>query len=103
MLLIDEAQNLSRGVLEQIRMLSNLETEKEKLIQIILIGQPELANNLMLPALRQLNERITVRYDLKPFSPKEVNEYIQHRLEVAQGPGSIKFTRGALRPYLCLL
>jgi general secretion pathway protein A len=95
-LLIDEAQNLSHGVLEQIRMLSNLETETEKLIQIILIGQPELANNLMLPALRQLNERITVRYDLKPFSPPEVGEYIQHRLKVAQGPGSIKFTKGAL-------
>jgi general secretion pathway protein A len=95
-LLIDEAQNLSHSVLEQIRMLSNLETEAEKLIQIVLIGQPELANTLMLPALRQLNERITVRYDLKPFSPKEVNDYIQHRLKVAQGPGSIKFTRGAL-------
>ncbi|MGA9111291.1 MAG: ExeA family protein [Smithella sp.] len=95
-LLIDEAQNLSRGVLEQIRMLSNLETETEKLIQIILIGQPELANTLMLPALRQLNERITVRYDLKPFSPKEVSDYIHHRLAVAQGPGSIEFTARAL-------
>jgi len=95
-LLIDEAQNLSRGVLEQIRMLSNLETETEKLIQIVLIGQPELTNTLMLPALRQLNERITVRYDLKPFSPKEVSDYIHHRLVVAQGPGSIKFTERAL-------
>ena len=76
-------------------MLSNLETETEKLIQIILIGQPELANTLMLPALRQLNERITVRYDLKPLSPLEVREYIQHRLIVAQGPGSLKFTSGA--------
>ena len=94
-LLIDEAQNLSHGVLEQIRMLSNLETETEKLIQIILIGQPELANTLMLPALRQLNERITVRYDLKPLSRLEVLEYIQHRLIVAQGPGSLKFTKGA--------
>jgi Type II secretory pathway, component ExeA (predicted ATPase) len=94
-LLIDEAQNLSHGVLEQIRMLSNLETETEKLIQIILIGQPELANTLMLPALRQLNERITVRYDLKPLSLLEVLEYIQYRLMVAQGPGSLKFTKGA--------
>ena len=94
-LVIDEAQNLSHGVLEQIRMLSNLETETEKLIQIILIGQPELNNTLMLPALRQLNERITVRYDLKPLSSPEVREYIQHRLIVAQGPGSIKFTKGA--------
>jgi general secretion pathway protein A len=95
-LLIDEAQNLSHGVLEQVRMLSNLETETEKLIQIVLIGQPELTKNLMLPALRQLNERIAVRYDLKPFSLPEIGEYIQHRLKVAQGPGSIKFTRGAL-------
>ena len=94
-LLIDEAQNLSHGVLEQIRMLSNLETEAEKLIQIILIGQPELNNTLILPALRQLNERITVRYNLKPLSPLEVTEYIQHRLIVAQGPGSLKFTKGA--------
>ncbi len=94
-LLIDEAQNLSHGVLEQIRMLSNLETETEKLIQIILIGQPELANTLMMPALRQLNERITVRYDLKPLSPMEVREYIRHRLSVAQGPGSLNFTKGA--------
>ena len=94
-LVIDEAQNLSHGVLEQIRMLSNLETETEKLIQIILIGQPELSNTLMLPALRQLNERITVRYDLKPLSSLEVSEYIQHRLIVAQGPGSLKFTKGA--------
>jgi general secretion pathway protein A len=76
-------------------MLSNLETETEKLIQIILIGQPELNNTLMLPALRQLNERITVRYDLKPLSPQEVREYIQHRLTVAQGPGSLTFTKGA--------
>lgn len=95
-LLIDEAQNLSHGVLEQIRMLSNLETETEKLIQIILIGQPEINNNLMLPALRQLNERITVRYNLKPLSPSEVQEYIRHRLAVAEGPGRLKFTRGAL-------
>jgi len=94
-LLVDEAQNLSHGVLEQIRMLSNLETETEKLIQIILIGQPELVSTLMLPALRQLNERITVRYDLKPLSRLEVLEYIQHRLIVAQGPGSLKFTKGA--------
>lgn len=94
-LVIDEAQNLSHGVLEQIRMLSNLETETEKLIQIILIGQPELSNTLMLPALRQLNERITVRYDLKPLSSPEVREYIQHRLMVAQGPGSLQFTKGA--------
>lgn len=94
-LLIDEAQNLSHGVLEQIRMLSNLETETEKLIQIILIGQPEIKNTLMRPALRQLNERITVRYDLKPLSLPEVRDYIMHRLAIAQGPGSLIFTKGA--------
>ncbi|HQG66219.1 MAG TPA: AAA family ATPase, partial [Smithella sp.] len=81
-LLIDEAQNLSHEVLEQIRMLSNLETETDKLLQIILIGQPEINNHLLLPALRQLNERITVRYHLKPLSPPEVREYIRHRLTV---------------------
>jgi len=96
-LLIDEAQNLSYGVLEQVRMLSNLETEREKLIQIILIGQPELNNSLMLPALRQLNERITVRHDLQPLSPQDVRNYIEYRLKIAGGPGSISFTAGALR------
>ena len=96
-LLIDEAQNLSYGVLEQIRMLSNLETEKEKLLQIILIGQPELKTALALPALRQLNERITVRYDLQPLSPDEVATYINHRLSVAGGPGNVQLTPGAYR------
>ncbi len=94
-LLIDEAQNLSHGVLEQVRMLSNLETEREKLIQIVLIGQPELNNALMLPALRQLNERITVRHDLRPLLPRDVRSYIDYRLQVAGGPGSIRFTSGA--------
>jgi general secretion pathway protein A len=94
-LLIDEAQNLSHGVLEQLRMLSNLETEREKLLQIILVGQPELNDTLMLPVLRQLNERITVRYALQPLCPREVRDYIEHRLKVAQGPGSLKFTNGA--------
>jgi len=96
-LLIDEAQNLSYGVLEQIRMLSNLETEREKLIQLVLIGQPELNNSLLLPALRQLNERITVRHEIQPLSPPEVGNYIEYRLRVAGGPGLINFTAGALR------
>src|SRR5512133_1996021 len=96
-LLIDEAQNLSHGVLEQIRMLSNLETEKEKLLQIILIGQPEIKATLTLPALRQLNERITVRYDLKPLAAGDVATYINHRLSVAGGPGTVRFAAGAYR------
>jgi len=94
-LLIDEAQNLSPGVMEQLRMLSNLETDREKLIQIILVGQPELNNSLMLPALRQLNERITVRHHIQPLSPRNVRRYIDYRLQVAGGPGSIRFTSGA--------
>lgn len=94
-LLIDEAQNLSHGVLEQIRMLSNLETDGEKLLQIILIGQPELRATLALPVLRQLNERITVRCDLKPLTPDDVVGYIHHRLRVAGGPGKIRFTKSA--------
>ncbi len=96
-LLIDEAQNLSHGVLEQIRMLSNLETEKDKLLQIILVGQPELKTTLARPALRQLNERITVRYELDALSPSDVMDYIDHRLGVAGGPGALAFTRFAHR------
>ncbi|MEA3470759.1 MAG: AAA family ATPase [Thermodesulfobacteriota bacterium] len=97
-LLIDEAQNLSRSVLEQIRMLSNLETEREKLIQIILLGQPRLQELLGLPSLRQLNERIMVRYDLAPLNHEQVSRYIEHRLEVARGPdGKVEFSPGACR------
>lgn len=97
-LLIDEAQNLSRTVLEQIRMLSNLETEREKLIQIVLLGQPELQELLSLPSLRQLNERITVRYDLAPLDHEQVKNYIAHRIEVAgEGNGNVKFSPRALK------
>ncbi|HPQ43903.1 MAG TPA: AAA family ATPase [Syntrophales bacterium] len=84
-LLIDEAQNLSRGVLEQIRMLSNLETEREKLLQIVLIGQPELEELLISPSLKQLNERISVRYALLPFNRAQEEDYIRHRLSVSGG------------------
>ena len=96
-LLIDEAQNLSNTVLEQIRMLSNLETEKEKLIQIVLVGQPELKELLTAPALRQLNERIMVRYELKPLDSKDIQGYVEHRLVVAGGRGDIRFTKGAFK------
>jgi general secretion pathway protein A len=95
-LLIDEAQNLSHAVLEQIRMLSNLETEKEKLIQIVLVGQLELRELLASPALKQLDERIMVRYDLKPLDRKDVQGYVEHRLVVAGGRGNVRFTNGAI-------
>ena len=91
-LLIDEAQNLSHNVLEQIRMLSNLETDREKLLQIILMGQPEFQDTLRLPSLRQLNERITVRYDLKPLNRADVRTYIEYRLATAGGADKVKFT-----------
>ena len=97
-LLIDEAQNLSRGVLEQIRMLSNLETEREKLLQIVLIGQPELDKILTSPSLKQLNERITVKYNLTPFNRRQEEDYIRHRLTVAGGDNGFPlFSRRAYR------
>jgi len=95
MLLIDEAQNLSHTALEQIRMLSNLETEKDKLIQVVLVGQPELKGILATPSLRQLNERITVRYELKPVDEADLRGYVTHRISVAGGGGSVDFTTGA--------
>lgn len=97
LLLIDEAQNLSHGVLEQIRMLSNLETEREKLLQIVLVGQSELKDLLASPALRQLDERITVRYDLRPLPPRDMERYVTHRLVVAGGMGNLRFATGAFR------
>ena len=85
-IIIDEAQNLSVRQLEQIRLLSNLETAKEKLLQIVLIGQPELAEKLKLSSLRQLNQRVTVRYHIMPLSKEELRYYIHHRLKIAQSP-----------------
>lgn len=82
-LIIDEAQNLKAALLEQIRLLSNLETEKDKLLQIILVGQPELVEKLRTPALRQLTQRIAVRYHILPLDRKDIGHYIQHRLQVA--------------------
>lgn len=79
-LLIDEAQNLTPRCLEEVRMLSNLETEKEKLIQIILVGQPELRNKIDTPRLEQLRQRIAVHYHLSPLSESETRDYILHRL-----------------------
>ena len=94
--IIDEAQNLSPEVLEQVRLLTNLETTKEKLIQVILIGQPELDANLNRPELRQLNQRVTARYHLEPLSARETEAYIAHRLEVA-GVGAQIFRTSAMR------
>ncbi|MGH8586394.1 MAG: AAA family ATPase, partial [Gammaproteobacteria bacterium] len=84
-LLIDEAQNLSPPVLEQVRLLTNLETTKKKLLQIIFVGQPELCEVLARSELRQLAQRITARYHLVPFSRRETFDYIAHRIEVAGG------------------
>jgi len=82
-LIIDEAQNLSAEVLEQMRLLTNLETNKRKLLQIILIGQPELALMLERPELRQLSQRVVARYHLGPLSKPEVAAYVRHRLEIS--------------------
>src|SRR3989338_4291118 len=82
-LLIDEAQNLKPGVLEEVRMLSNLETETDKLIQIILMGQPELKSKLWLKELTQLRQRVTLHYHLGPLDEFEAVAYVTHRLHVA--------------------
>ena len=82
-LMIDEAQHLGFDVLEQIRLLTNLETDEKKLLQIILTGQPELASMLSRPELRQLNQRITARFDLTPLDRAETRTYVQHRLNIA--------------------
>lgn len=98
--LIDECQNLALPVLEQLRMLSNLETEKEKLLQIVLVGQPELRAMLEIPELRQLAQRITVTYHLKPLTRQETTRYIRYRLAIASGGAetdSVQFTGPALK------
>jgi general secretion pathway protein A len=94
-LLIDEAQDLTDELLEQVRLLSNLETDDRKLLQIVLMGQPELRDRLNNPRLRQLRQRITVRYHLHPLSRMEVAQYVQHRLEVSGAKGAPYFTRPA--------
>lgn len=95
-LVIDEAQNLSPEVLEQIRLLTNLETPTTKLLQIVLVGQPELPRLLSRRELRQVDQRITARYHLRPLSGAETRAYIAHRLAVGNGPSDL-FTRPALR------
>jgi type II secretory pathway predicted ATPase ExeA len=95
-LIIDEAQNLPLSVLEQIRILSNLETNTEKLLQIILVGQLELQTLLRSPELRQLDQRVSIRYELKPLDRESVAAYVSHRLTVAGGHASVQFTPKAL-------
>ncbi len=96
-LVIDEAQNLKTPALEQVRMISNLETDKEKLIQIILAGQPEFGQMLEKKELRQLSQRITVRNHLQSMDLQDTVKYINHRLEVAGGKGKVQFTPAAVR------
>jgi general secretion pathway protein A len=96
-LIIDEAQNLSPDVLEQLRLLTNLETSERKLLQIVLIGQPELRGMLARPELEQLAQRVIARYHLDALSEKETTQYISHRLAVAGLKGALPFDMGALR------
>ena len=96
-LLIDEAQDLTAELLEQVRLLSNLETDQRKLLQIVLVGQPELRAKLDRPELRQLRQRITVRYHLEPLSAWETEHYIHHRVNLAAGAGPPSFDRRAIR------
>lgn len=96
-LIVDEAQNLKPSALEQVRLLSNLETEKDKLMQIVLIGQPELNRKLDLYDLRQLQQRIMVRCHITPLEENELNDYINHRLNIAGSDESIKFTEETLK------
>jgi general secretion pathway protein A len=95
-LIIDEAQNLATDALEQVRLLTNLETPTQKLLQIILLGQPELREMLARPELRQLAQRITARYHLTPLDAEETEAYLRHRLAVA-GSTRFPFTRLAIR------
>ncbi len=95
-LVIDEAQNLSPETLEQVRLLTNLETGSSKLLKIILLGQPELKIMLARPELRQLAQRVTARHHLESLSPEEVSDYVRHRLKVAGASRSL-FTPGAIR------
>jgi len=95
-LIVDEAQNLKPRLLEQVRLLSNLETEKDKLLQVVLVGQPELNEKLNLYDLRQLRQRIMVRYHLTPLDHDEIKAYIEHRLIVAGAEKKIEFTEEAI-------
>lgn len=96
-LIIDEAQNLPVGMLEQVRLLSNLETEKSKLLQIVLVGQPELNDKLNLHELRQIRQRIMVKYHINPLGDNEIKDYIYHRLSAAGAGKEIEFCDDAIK------
>jgi general secretion pathway protein A len=96
-LIIDEAQNLSADVLEQLRLLTNLETSERKLLQIVLIGQPELRDVLARPELEQLAQRVIARFHLDALSQAETAQYIAHRLAVAGHTGPMPFDAAALK------
>jgi general secretion pathway protein A len=96
-LIIDEAQDLTDELLEQVRLLSNLETDHQKLMQIVLLGQPELRDKLAQPELRQLRQRITVRYHLGPLDLAETAYYINHRLTLAGANGTPRFDEQAVK------
>ena len=98
-LIIDEAQNLPMPVLEQIRILSNLETDKEKLLQIILVGQLNLNSLLKAPQMRQLDQRVSIRYQLRPLNRDEVAAYVSHRLTVAGGSAAGDVSSEGARPW----
>ncbi len=95
-LIIDEAQNLSHDLLEEIRMLSNLETDSAKLLQIILVGQPELRKTLASPTLVQLRQRISINCHIQPLSPNETEQYILHRLETAGDREAVRFSQDTI-------
>jgi general secretion pathway protein A len=96
-LIVDEAQNLSLDVMEQIRILSNIETEKDKLLQIIFVGQLELNEKLKLPTLKQLNQRISIRYEISPLDMDGTKNYIEHRILVAGAASHVTFTKSAVK------
>ena len=96
MIIIDEAQNLTPELLEEVRLLSNLETDKAKLLQIVLVGQPEVRKTLARPEMRQLRQRINMSCHIQPLSRAETEEYIYHRLEKAGNRNAVEFCEGTL-------
>jgi general secretion pathway protein A len=96
-LIVDEAQNLPLMLMEQLRLLSNLETSKKKLLQIIFIGQTQLIQKLKSDSLRQLDQRVSFRFETKPLSPEDSKQYIRHRLNIAGSPDGAQFSDSAFR------